>query len=309
MKYSELDIERVLTLKKAGVPHREIAETTFGKRSMASSVWYIINEHLYSKEKERAKGPKVLLWDIETSPELSYHWRRWKENIGVGQVKKRSHLLTFAYKWLGQEEVYADALPYYDDYLLDMDSDENLVKAVWTLLDNADVVIAHNGDKFDLAYINARFAYWGLGMPSPYKSIDTLKIAKKFFRFPANSLAELCAYFKIDGKFSTNFELWLGCERGDPAAWAEMVTYNMQDVRALEEVYLKLRAYDKGHPHFGLYYDDDLLRDPVTGSTDVVELKTNAYTAASGFTSYRGPNGHVFRSNKKIKGVRTVNAQ
>lgn len=310
MNYNKEIIDTICDMKSNGFSHRDISEKVFGKRTSASVVWYILNHYYYTSPfSEVKKAPKILLMDIETSPELGYHWGRWKQNVGVKQVKRRSNLLTFAYKWLGSTETYADALPYYPDYMLDMHDDALLVKAMWNLLDSADAVVAHNGDKFDLAYLNSRFAYHGLGMPSPYKSIDTLKIAKKYFRFPANSLAELCAYFNVAGKFDTNFDLWLGCERGDPASWEEMVTYNIQDVKALEDVYMKLAPYDKGHPNLGLYYDDDAIRDPVTGSTDVVELKGNAYTAMSGFKSYRGPTGHVFRTNKKVKKVITANAQ
>ena len=41
------------------------------------------------------------------------------------------------------------------------------------LIDKADIVIAHNGDKFDLRKLNTRFLFHELGTPSSYQSIDT----------------------------------------------------------------------------------------------------------------------------------------
>ena len=97
---------------------------------------------------------------------------------------------------------------------------------------------------------------------------------------------------------------------GDETACDYMVTYNEFDVKLLEEIYMRLRPYDKSHPHLGLYYEDDVVRDPTTGEVvgEVVEGKF-AYTAGSAFPVYRGSEGHYFRSTRKVKGVKTTNSQ
>lgn len=287
--------------------HRNIAEQVFGKRSMASTVWYILNEHYYNKVE--AKMPNIILFDIETAPELAYTWGRFKQFVAPTQVVRRSYMLSYAYKRFGSQEIFADALPFYDDYADFPEDDYRIVKSLWDVLDSADIVIAHNGINFDLAYANARFAFHGLGAPSPFKVVDTLKVAKKYFRFPANSLAELCAFFGVGTKLKTDFDLWIGCMSGDEESWHYMVDYNKQDIQSLEDVYLKLRPYDKSHPNLALYHDDVEIRCPLTGSTDVVKLESNAYTAMSGFESYRGPLGNVFRSNKRVKKAIVTHAQ
>lgn len=310
MNYSKQTIEAVLKLKKAGFSHRDISMAVFGRRTSASSVFYILDEHYYVREEKVAPdGAKVLIFDIETAPEKAYVWGRWKQNVGVPQVIERSYMLSWAAKWFGTEEIFADALPFYDDYEIGVPSDRGIIESLWFLLDEADVVIAHNGIKFDLAYANSRFAYYGMGMPSPFKVIDTLKVAKKYFRFPANSLAELCAYFGIETKLDTKFTLWTGCMNGDKESWNEMVEYNMRDITALEGVYLKLRPFDKGTPAFNLYYADELLRCPACGGTHLNLLKKNAYTAMSAFESYRCECGHVSRTNKRVKKGIITNAQ
>lgn len=307
MQYSEQQIDQIIKLKKQGVSHRDISEHVFGKRSAASSVWYILNEKYYPKAEETK--PKILIFDIETTPEIVYSWGRWKQNTGVRQVLQRSYMLCWAAKWLEDNGTYRDYLTFYKEYAEDPSNDFKIVKSIWDMLDSADVVVAHNGIKFDLAYLNSRFAYHQLGMPSPFKVVDTLKVAKKYFRFPANSLAELAEYLGVeDKKGKTDFDLWKGCMDGDVEAWETMVEYNVQDVQVLEQVYIRLRDYDKSHPNLGLYYSDDCIRDPVTGSVDVVE-NGFAYTAQSVFPAYKGPSGHTFRSSKRLRGVKFVNSQ
>lgn len=324
MNYSKETISAVIALKKAGVTHRSIAKQVFGKKTAASSVWYILNEYYYNKQ-EKKEGPRILIFDIETSPELGYVWGRFKQFLAPVQVKQRSFMLTWSAKWLGEDEVLDDAVPNYrpryahdvDEcgaYVLDNGAygeqdDKEIVSSMWRLLDAADVVVAHNGLRFDLPYLNSRFAYHNFGMPSPFKVVDTCKIAKKYFRFPANSLKELGIYLGIEvPKLDTDFQLWIDCMEGKKEAWEYMVEYNRYDVKLLEEVYLRLRSYDKGAPNLSLYFDDDALRDPVTGSTEVVE-DGFAYTAQSKFQSYKGPTGHSFRSTKRVKGVKSVNTQ
>ena len=312
MSYTKQQIEAVVTLKKAGLTHRSIAKEVFGKKSAASSVWYILNEHYYHQP-EKKQGPKILIFDLETSPELGYVWGRFKQFLAPVQVEQRSYLLTWSAKWLGEKEVMADAINNYrqTETKYGQEDDLEVVTSIWHLLDECDVAVAHNGLRFDFPYLNSRFAYHGLGMPSPYKAVDTCKIAKKYFRFPANSLKELGIYLNIDTpKLDTDFQLWIDCMHGVRGAWDYMVEYNKFDVKLLEEVYLRIRPYDKSHPNLALYYEGDEVRNPTSGEivTGVVEGKL-AYTSQSAFPVYQGEDGHMFRSSKRVKSVKQVNSQ
>lgn len=312
MNYAEWQIEAVLNLKKQGITHRQIAKTVFGRESYASTVWYILNENLYNAVPVERQGPKVLVFDLETSPELGYVWGRFKQFLAPVQVEQRSYLLTWSAKWLGEDEVMADAIPNYrkTETKYGEQDDLEVVTSIWHLLDECDVAIAHNGNRFDFPYLNSRFVYHGLGMPSPFKQVDTCRIAKKHFRFAANSLKELGIFLGIETpKLDTTFQLWIDCMHGKAEAWNYMLEYNVFDVKLLEEVYYRLRHYDKSAPNFALYYDDEEVRDPVTGSTDVETLSKLSYTASSAFTSYRSKGGHVFRSSKAVKRIKNVNSQ
>ncbi len=198
--------------------------------------------------KKTTTEPKVLIFDIETAPNLGFAWAKWEQNI-IENVKDW-YLLSFAYKWLGEKEVHAYALPYFKDfYKKNPEDDERLVEKLWELMDEADIVIAHNGNAFDIKKANARFLVHGLPPPKPFKTIDTKLVAKQSFKFDSNALDELGRYLGIGRKLPhTGFHLWKGCMTGDKKSWDLMVKYNKQDIVLLEEVYLKLRPWMKSFP-------------------------------------------------------------
>src|SRR3546814_7474699 len=71
------------------------------------------------------------------------------------------------------------------------DDDVDITAKLIALLDEADVVIGQNSDRFDLPTINGRALVAGLKPHSPYKTVDTCLVARKEFGFPSNSLEYL----------------------------------------------------------------------------------------------------------------------
>ncbi len=193
--------------------------------------------------------PKVYLIDIETSPNLGYTWGKYEQNIL--RFKKEWELLSFAYKELGKQPTHCSARPDYKDK-----TDRALVLAAWEVLNEADIIIGHNVDKFDNRKLRAKFVEHGLVPPKTYKTIDTLKIARSQFAFNANSLNDLAFTLKLGSKMKTGgIDLWFACMDGDKKAWAKMVAYNKQDVVLLEKVYDRLKSWYPSHPNLALYED------------------------------------------------------
>jgi hypothetical protein len=187
------------------------------------------------------------LFDTENAPNLGYTWGIWEQN--VIEVIQPWFFLSFAYKWQGSKAIRCISLPDFPGYQNAKINDLHLVKELWRVMDEADVVIAHNGDRFDIRKANARFAKYRLGPPSPYKTVDTLKMARRHFQFDSNKLDELGHYLGVGRKLPhTGKHLWFGCMAGDPKSWAIMRRYNCQDVALLERIYLHLRAWSASHP-------------------------------------------------------------
>ena len=194
------------------------------------------------------KRPRILLFDVETLPNQGFTWGLYDQN--VIQFTQQTCLATFAYKWLNDKKVYARALCDYKGYKADSYDDTKLVADVWKLMDEADIIVAHNGDQFDIKVCQARFIFHKLSPPRPFKTIDTKKAVKKVARFNSNKLDDLSSLLENEKKIKTDFELWRGCISGDRSSWAQMVKYNKKDVLLLEKLYLRLRPWISNHPNF-----------------------------------------------------------
>jgi len=229
---------------------------------------------------------KVLLLDIENAPSLAYIWSLWKEPGSFKFVDQDWYIMSWAAKWLGGDEVVVRALPDYKGYKKNPTDDKRLLEDLWGYLDAADVIIAHNGKRFDVRKINARFVSNGMTPPSPYKVIDTLLEARANFKFTANDLDSLGKILGVGRKVDTGgFDLWKSCMAGDLEAWEKMKTYNAQDVQLLEDVYLALRPYMKYHPNFGIYAEDEVPMCPYCGSSSV-RASGSTSTDVSKFRKY-----------------------
>jgi DNA polymerase elongation subunit (family B) len=200
------------------------------------------------------KQPKILLLDIETAPMISYIWSLYQDSINTDFVINDWYVLSWAAKYLNNNKVYCKALCDYPLYKKEQENDKELLKDMWKLLDDADIVIAHNGLKFDLRRLNARFVFHGMPPPSPYKVIDTLREAKKHFKFTSNRLNDLGKMFNVGQKVKTGgFELWRDVLANKSSAWRKMKCYNKGDVVLLEKVYHKILPYIVNHPNFNVY--------------------------------------------------------
>jgi len=189
----------------------------------------------------------VLLLDIETAPILARVWDIWDQNIALNQIESDWHLLSWSAKWLDDPP---SKIMYMDQRKVkNIEDDTKILKEIWKLLDEASVVVGQNLDRFDIKRLNTRFILAGLPPPSPYRTIDTLKISKKKFAFTSNKLEFLSEklakkYKKLKHKKFPGFELWKAVLAKVPGAWKEMELYNKVDVLALEEVYKKLAPWD-----------------------------------------------------------------
>lgn len=200
------------------------------------------------------KAPRVLFIDIETSPIIGYAWGAYEQNLL--KILQQSHIICVAWKWLGDRDVTVKALPDFPGYKAGELDDYKLVKLVHDVLDEADVVIAHNGDKFDVKKLNARFVFHKLNAPSFYQTVDTLKVAKKHFRFDSNTLNNIGGYLLEGEKINTGgFDLWEDCMAGNAAAWTKMKRYNVRDIELLERVYIRLRPFMSAHPNLNVIAD------------------------------------------------------
>jgi len=274
----------VRALKAEGSTNKEI-ETELGLS--AASV------RRYLRDSKELKSPKILLIDIETAPAHGRFWQPFKTTIQHFQVTKPWFIICWAAKWFGEVDVISDCVTPQEAL---MRSDARISKSIWGLVNEADVLIAHNLVRFDKRKLFARFIQNGLPKPRDSRVIDTLTQAQKHFAFLYHKLDYLNKIFSLRMKDETDYQLWVDCEGGnedEPLTLHEhqealnyMMKYNKSDILALEDLYVQLRPWMTSHPNLGLYVDDNDPMCPHCLSKDLEE-DGEYRTDVSVFPAYR----------------------
>lgn len=184
---------------------------------------------------------RVLLLDIETSIMLAYVFHTGKQIIRPDQIAEDWRILCYTAKWLDSKRmIYEEARKEKDE--------KRLLKTLWKLLDEADIVITQNGTIFDAKRINARLIYYGFTPPSPYRHYDLLTLTRRVADFTSHSQSYLTHKLKvkhrklIHEKYAGR-QLWIEIRNGNKNAWKEMKPYNIEDVLGMEELYYIFRSW------------------------------------------------------------------
>jgi hypothetical protein len=251
-----------------------------------------------NSEIREIKKPRLLFLDIETSPLRSYTWRLWKQDIPTAAIISDWWMISWSAKWAGEEGVFSQAVTSKEALIED---DSRIVNTLWHLLNQANIVCTHNGERFDIPKIRSRFLIHGLPPTRPYLQIDTLKVVKKEFGFSSNKLDYIAQVLGLPGKLPTGLDLWIRCMEGDAAALKIMEEYNRNDVIVLENVYMLLRPFVKTHPNFNLWSETNDPVCPHCGSKNLIEEKGGYYTQTAQYNLHKCLDcGAISRERKTV---------
>jgi DNA polymerase III epsilon subunit-like protein len=217
---------------------------------------------------------KRLFFDIETSPNIGLFWEAgYKKNIDYSNIIKEREIICICYKWEGVKDCHALT---WDSH----QSDKKLLQSFIKVANQADELIGHNGDRFDLAWIRTRCLFHGIDMFPRYTTIDTLKIARSKFRFNSNRLNYIAKFLGIGQKIHTDFDLWKNIMLNkDKAAMDKMVKYCKNDVVLLEKVFKHLNTHIEAKTHYGVVNGNDRGTCPECGSKEL-RISQTRYSAA-----------------------------
>lgn len=227
------------------------------------------------------KPPKVkrLFWDIETSPNVMYSWRAgFKLNLGPDLIIKERKVICICYKWEGEDTVYS--LTWDEDQ-----DDKKMLQDFVEVAAQADEMIAHYGDGFDMPWFRTRCLIHGLTPLPAYKTVDTKAWASKYFYFNSNKLDYLGGILVGQKKLHTEWSLWEKVMAGVKSALDYMVKYCKIDVVLLEKIWTKLRFCVAPKTHSGVFSGHDRWSCPHCSSEDVTKSKTRI--TASGTTQHQ----------------------
>lgn len=213
---------------------------------------------------------KRLFFDIETSPMITYTWRIGnKVSLSTDQILEDVKVISICYKWEGEDEVHS--------LVWDTGRDDKRILTEFVKIANtADILVAHNGDKFDLPLLRARCIYHRIPMFPKYRTLDTLKKARGNFRFSSNKLDYIAQYLGVGAKMKhEGFSMWDKCMQGDEEALARMVAYNKVDVVVLEDVYQVMKHYIKPETHAGVLQEKLKYTCPICAHEEISLVKTD----------------------------------
>lgn len=171
-------------------------------------------------------NPKILIFDIEST--------NLAANFG--------YILCISYKWLGEKRVYTIRIDQFNRFKTDPTNDIEVVRAFGDVFNTADRVVAHYGKKFDKTFINTRRIMHGLSVLPSTKLIDTWRISKDHLRLNSNRLLTLISALGVQTQKTTlDGQIWIKAMSGDRKAIQYVVDHCVADVKALEEVFVKIR--------------------------------------------------------------------
>lgn len=195
-----------------------------------------------------ADSPRIIVWDIETTHNVAAIFRLFDDYTSHENILRERYIVCASWKALGEKTVHSvSTLDNPKLYAKDPHNDRHVVETLHKILSEADVIIGHNGDSYDIKFAEGRMLAHGLSPLPPIPSIDTLKVAKLRLLLNSNKLDYLARYLGFGTKIPTRNELWLRVLAGDKSAIRQMVKYNKHDVVLLEKVFLKLRPYCANH--------------------------------------------------------------
>lgn len=246
---------------------------------------------------------RVLVFDTETAPLLSYHFKVWKEDIQPGQLQNRTWMICWAAKWEGQKTVHSDVVT--SDEALAQD-DSRVVGSLAAMVRKADVIVAHNLVGFDLPVLNTRLLDLRMDPLPPVTMIDTLPLVKKNFRLTYNRLDYVARFLGLEPKHKMGMADWISSVQGDAKSLRKMVRYCKHDTALLADVLSLIRPYVKGLPRLVDGIREWQVACPHCGSQSLTPTK-DYRTKASNFAMYRCDDCHGFsrtrsgRRNTRLK--------
>lgn len=231
---------------------------------------------------------KILSFDLEVSPAIGWFYPPTYETR-ILKLEERQKLMSYAYEWVGEEPriITSSCLADYALYEDDPENDIVLVYELHEIMSEADIILGQNSDNFDIKMANYFFIKNDLDPIPPTRFLDTKKIAKRYFRFPNNTLDMLGEELGVGGKTKIKHaDIWYECfKEHDLEQWELMKEYNENDVRITTDIYMKMRGFMRQHPSVS-QLSGDLEACPNCGSHDY-RIKAYRNSNTSSYKQYQ----------------------
>lgn len=177
-------------------------------------------------------------------------------------------IICFGYQIFGEEKVRCLNAWDYSSWTKDLNDDEKLLKDAREILSTADVVVTHNGKRFDWKFFQTRLLKYGMDPLPKINHIDTCALAKQHLFLFNNRLNTLGEFLVKEKKLENGgWDLWVRVMNRDEKAMKLMTEYCKQDVNLLKKVFKKLRPFVNNMPNYNIDREGEDLLCPNCGST------------------------------------------
>jgi DNA polymerase elongation subunit (family B) len=225
--------------------------------------------------------PKVLYFDLETSPMLAAVFSLYKPVISIQQIKEHSRIICWSAMWQGSKRVLFDS-EYHSDYI-------TMLTGIRDLLDEADIVVGYNSDSFDIPWVNEQFTEAGLELPSPYNKVDIYKVNKGNLYLASRKLDYMAQRLMGESKVThSGIKMWMdaiwGNDEEKAKAWRTFKRYAIQDTKLLPGLHKKMLPFIR-NVNVALY-GDSFIACTHCGS-DNIQRRGYRHTNAGVFQRYQ----------------------
>ncbi len=234
---------------------------------------------------------KRLFFDIEVSGNIAMVWQTgYKISVSPESIIKERAIICICWKWEDSKEVFE---AHWDS----KQNDKALLQKFIKVANEADEMVGHNGDRFDLAWIRTRCLFHKIDIFPKYTTIDTLKVARQAFRFNSNKLNYIADFLGIGQKIKTEFGLWKDIVlHKDKAAMDKMIKYCKKDVLLLEQVFKALNSHILPKTHYGVKFGGDRGTCPECGSDELVVSMRRVMASGIKKIAYKCNTCHKFHT-------------
>lgn len=186
---------------------------------------------------------KMVACDIETAPANVWTFGLFNQFIGIDQIEDDPYILAVSIQWYGKKTV-----EWYD-----IRDEQAMFDALFNMLDEADIVVGWNSNRFDVPWIEGELALRGYDRPSPFHKLDLMMHFRKHSRLISKKLAYVSQRFLGDTKVPhAGFrDLWWplispkATEKEREAAWARMKKYGKKDTALLFPIFEEVKGWIK----------------------------------------------------------------
>lgn len=188
---------------------------------------------------------KGIVIDIETSPTKVLMYGNIYEPVVV-KILDHTQILSMAYRRIGENKTHYIGQNSFGSYKKGKLNDKCLLVAISEVLKDADYIVGHNSDNFDIKTIKERIIYHRLSPLPDIPSLDTKKLIKGVTKLPSNKLQHVTEFLKNGGKMPHGgMDMFIGCMAGDEKEWKMNEKYNKQDVDITYKDFIDILPYVK----------------------------------------------------------------